>query len=82
MSDTGIDFNAPAVLRKGPSLENERVSNAWGGKPYLILEGTLLECINAVMAKPASQLGAVNHRREPMRLERNGRGRDPAVSQR
>ena len=55
MSDTGIDFNAPAVLRKWPSLKNERVPNAWGGKPYLIFEGTLLECINAFMAKPASQ---------------------------
>jgi hypothetical protein len=55
VSDTGIDFNAPAVLRKWPSLKNERVPNAWGGKPYLIVEGTLLECINAFMAKPASQ---------------------------
>ncbi len=38
--------------------------------------------LQLVLAKPASQLGAVNHRREPMRLERDGRGRDPAVSQR
>jgi hypothetical protein len=48
-----INFEAPASLRKWPSLMNERASNAIG--TYLILEGTLDECIRKLMTKPASQ---------------------------
>ena len=57
MSEPGIhiDFNAPAILRKWPSLNNERVSAALGARPYLIVEGTLDECIRQFLAKPASQ---------------------------
>jgi hypothetical protein len=44
-------FDAPAVLRKWPSLKNERINNA---RPYLVSEGTLDECIREFMAKPAS----------------------------
>ena len=54
MTSTGrhIDFNAPAVLRKWPSLKNERRTE--GASPYLIVDGTLNECIRAFMAKPTS----------------------------
>jgi hypothetical protein len=57
MSSTGvhIDFNAPAILRKWPSLNNERVSASFGARPYLVVEGTLDECIRLFLAKPASQ---------------------------
>ncbi|MEA2890661.1 MAG: hypothetical protein QOI05_1454 [Bradyrhizobium sp.] len=57
MSDTGIhiDFNAPAILRKWPSLHNERVSAAFGARPYLVVEGSLDECIRRFLAQPASQ---------------------------
>jgi hypothetical protein len=57
MSSTGvhIDFNAPATLRKWPSLNNERVSAALGARPYLVVEGSLDECIRQFLAKPASQ---------------------------
>jgi hypothetical protein len=57
MSSTGIhiDFNAPAVLRKWPSLNNERISASLGARPYLVVEGTLDECIRQFLAKPASQ---------------------------
>jgi hypothetical protein len=48
-----IDFNAPATLRKWPSIRNERASTADG--PYLIVDGTLDDCIRQFMAKPASQ---------------------------
>src|SRR5882724_7270232 len=48
-----IDFDAPATLRKWPSVRNERVSTA--DRPYLILDGTLDECIRQFMAKPISQ---------------------------
>jgi hypothetical protein len=48
-----IDFDAPATFRKWPSVRNERVSTA--ARPYLILDGTLDECIRQFMARPISQ---------------------------
>ena len=54
-TDVQIKFDAPAVLRKWPSLSNERISNSWGASPYLIVEGTLDECIRQFMFKPASK---------------------------
>jgi hypothetical protein len=53
-TDVQIKFDAPAVLRKWPSLNNERISNSWGAGPYLIVEGTLDQCIRQIMSKPAS----------------------------
>jgi hypothetical protein len=47
-----INFEAPAILRKWPSIKNERVSNS---RPYLVSEGTLDDCIRQFMAKPISQ---------------------------
>ena len=50
---TQINFDAPATLRKWPSIKNERASNALG--TYLVVEGTLDDCIRQFMAKSASQ---------------------------
>jgi hypothetical protein len=47
-----INFDAPAALRKWPSLQNERRRD--GTAPYLIMDGTLDECIRMFMTKPAS----------------------------
>ena len=57
MSEPGvhIDFNAPATLRKWPSLNDERISASLGARPYLVVEGTLDECIRQFLAKPVSQ---------------------------
>ena len=57
MSEPGIhiDFNAPAILRKWPSLNNERISASLGARPYLVVEGSLDECIRQFQAKPANQ---------------------------
>ena len=57
MSDTNvaINFDAPAVLRKWPSINNEPVGLTDGGRPYMIVDGTLDECIRKFMTKPASQ---------------------------
>jgi hypothetical protein len=49
MSDTRIDFSAPATLRKWPSLNKQRVSASLGARPYMISEGTLDECIQQFM---------------------------------
>jgi hypothetical protein len=50
-----INFDAPASLRKWPSLKNERVSVADGGRPYSTFDGSLDDCIRQFMSKPASQ---------------------------
>jgi hypothetical protein len=55
MSDNQIDFSAPATLRKWPSVNNERVSASLGARPYLIIDGTLDECIGRFMSQPKSQ---------------------------
>ena len=57
MSEPGvhIDFNAPAILRKWPSLNNERISASLGARPYLVVDGSLDECIRHFLAKPANQ---------------------------
>jgi hypothetical protein len=47
-----INFGAPAVVRKWPSLRGERRTE--GTLPYLLVEGTLDECVRTLMAKPAS----------------------------
>ncbi len=47
-----VNFDAVAVLRKWPSLHNERRTEGTG--PYLIVDGTLDECIREFMAKPTS----------------------------
>jgi hypothetical protein len=50
-----INFDAPAALRKWPSLNNERVSASLGARPYTIIDGTLDECIRKFMAMPVGQ---------------------------
>jgi hypothetical protein len=51
-TDPHIDFDAPAILCKWPSLNNQRQATA--SAPYLLLDGTLDECIREFMAKPPS----------------------------
>jgi hypothetical protein len=53
--DVQIDFNAPAALRKWPSLNAQRFRDARHPGAYLLVDGTLDECIREFMAKPASQ---------------------------
>ena len=56
MSDTQVDFSAPAELRKWPSLNKERVSASLGARPYPIGDCvTLDECIAWFMLLPESQ---------------------------
>ena len=50
-----INFDAPATLRKWPSINNERVNASLGARPYMIIEGTLDECIQRFMSQPPSQ---------------------------
>jgi hypothetical protein len=49
--EQAVNFDRPAILRKWPSLENQRRANGTG--PYMLADGTLDECIREFMAKPA-----------------------------
>lgn len=51
MADTEIDFTAPATLVKWPSLNKQRNPDSVA---YVIVFGTLDECIKELMSKPAS----------------------------
>ena len=51
-TEAHINFEAPAVLRKWSSLRGKRRIDGTG--PYLLLDGTLEECIRELLAKPAS----------------------------
>ena len=48
-----IAYDAPADLKKWPSLNNRRQG---GGPPYLVYNGTLAECIRKLLAKPVKQI--------------------------
>jgi hypothetical protein len=50
LSASHINFDAPATFRKWPSLNNQRRTDAVN--PYLLVDGTLDECIREFMAKP------------------------------
>jgi len=51
-TETNVNFDAPAVVRKWPSLRNERRTE--GAGPYLLVDGTLDECLREFMAKPTT----------------------------
>ena len=51
----GINFNAPASLRKWPSRRGKRFTDPRYPDPYLLVESTLGECIKMFITKPASQ---------------------------
>ena len=48
-----ISYDAPADLKKWPSLKNERVASK---TPYLVYNGTLADCIRQLLAKPIKQI--------------------------
>lgn len=50
-TESKVDFGALAVLNKWPSVANQRQPDR---EPYQLIEGTLDECISALMAKPAA----------------------------
>ena len=55
MAEAHINFSAPAVLKKYPSLRGQRNPNALCPNAYTIRNGTLDECIQEFMSKPESQ---------------------------
>lgn len=55
MTEPSINFSAPAVLRKYPSLKGQRNNEARYATPYTLRDGTLDECIREFMSKPKTQ---------------------------
>jgi hypothetical protein len=51
-NEAHVNFDSRTVLRKWPSLRNERRTDVIA--PYLLVDGTLEECIREFMAKPTS----------------------------
>jgi hypothetical protein len=51
-NEAHVNFDSRAVLRKWPSLGNQRRTESAG--PYLLVDGTLDECLREFVAKPAS----------------------------
>jgi len=45
-----IAYDAPAELKKWPSLKGQRLKDR--GQPYLVYNGMLAECVRELMAKP------------------------------
>jgi hypothetical protein len=52
-----IAYDAPADLKKWPSLNNQRLRNK---SPYLVYNGTLADCIRRLMTKPVAQISLYN----------------------
>jgi hypothetical protein len=50
-----FDFHAPAVLRKHPSVNGKPAKDALWPNPYLVFDGTLVECMDQFLAKPVGQ---------------------------
>ena len=48
-----IAYDAPADLKKWPSLKNERVASK---TPYMVYNGTLADCNRHLLAKPIKQI--------------------------
>jgi len=51
--DLTIAYDAPADLKKWPSLNNQRLTSK---TPYLIHTGTLADCIRELLTKPIKQV--------------------------
>jgi len=48
--ESPIAYDAPAELKKWPSLKGERQKDR--GPPYLVYNGTLADCVRELMGKP------------------------------
>ena len=48
-----IFYDAPADLKKWPSLKNQRLGTS---RPYLVFNGTLADCVRLLLAKPVRQI--------------------------
>ena len=64
-NEANVNFAAPAVLRKWPSVRNER--RAEGTSPYLLVDGTLGECIGSSWPSRLPRVICTKSMRSPSR---------------
>jgi adenine deaminase len=64
-----IAYDAPADLKKWPSLNNARVTSK---TPYLVHTGTLADCIRELLAKPLKQISLYDVVTDPQEAFRSG----------
>jgi hypothetical protein len=57
-----IAYDAPADLKKWPSLHSQRRTDR---SPYLVYSGTLADCIRELLAKPIKQISLYDIVTEP-----------------
>jgi hypothetical protein len=57
-----IAYDAPADLKKWPSLHNQRRIDR---SPYLVCSGTLADCMRELLAKPIKQISLYDIVTEP-----------------
>lgn len=54
MAHQEINFSAPAILRKWPSVGGQRNPSLQYNSPYMVHLGTLDECLREFLSKPSS----------------------------
>jgi hypothetical protein len=60
-----IAYDAPADLKKWPSLNSERRTDR---TPYLVYSGTLADCIRQLLAKPIKQISLYDIETTPQEI--------------
>jgi hypothetical protein len=58
-----IVYDAPADLKKWPSLNGQRLNGKT--RPYLVYNGTLADCVRMLMAKPIKGISLYDIVTEP-----------------
>ncbi len=58
-----ITYDAPADLKKWPSLNGQRLDGSH--QPYLVFNGTLADCIRELLAKPLKGISLYDIVTEP-----------------
>jgi hypothetical protein len=60
-----IAYDAPADLKKWPSLNSQRRTDR---SPYLVYTGTLADCIRELLAKPIKQISLYDIETAPQEI--------------
>lgn len=60
---TPIAYDAPAELKKWPSLRGERLRDR--STPYMVYNGTLADCVRELLAKPIKGISLYDIMTEP-----------------
>ena len=73
-----IIYEAPADLKKWPSLNGERLNGKT--QPYLVFNGTLADCIRELLAKPVKGISLYDIVTSPHRRYRDSQEPDARIA--